>query len=229
MMTEGEIVGRLAAVRARIVAAAKRGRLSPQDVRILAVSKAHGAEVVRAALRAGLTDFGENYVGEAVAKMDAPRSSGARWHFIGRLQSNKARLVAERFDWMHTVIRERDVLRLNARRPADSPPLNVCIQVRMQDGDDRPALPADEAPGLAALIGAQKRLRLRGLMGMPMPGAPDDAYRRLRALFDELNGSGLGLDTLSMGMTADLETAVECGATLVRVGTALFGPRPRPR
>jgi len=227
MMTEGEIVGRLAAVRERIAAAAKRGGRSPQGVCLLAVSKAHGVEVVRAALRAGLTDFGENYVGEAVAKMDALGSSNASWHFIGRLQSNKARLVAERFDWVHTVIRERDVLRLNVRRPADSPPLNVCIQVRMQGDDARPALPADEVPGLAALIGAQERLRLRGLMGMPMPDAPCDAYLCLRALFDELNGSGLGLDTLSMGMTADLETAVECGATLVRVGTALFGPRPR--
>ena len=105
--------------------------------------------------------------------------------------------------------------------------MNVCIQVRMQDGDARPALPADEVPGLAALIGAQERLRLRGLMGMPMPRAPEHAYRRLRALFDEMNGFGLDLDTLSMGMTADLETAVECGATLVRLGTALFGPRPR--
>ncbi len=226
-MKEAQLASRLQVVRARIDAAAKREGLSSLNVRILAVSKAHGVEAVRAARRAGLADFGENYVDEALAKMDALGPAGARWHFIGRLQSNKARLVAERFDWVHTVIRERDVLRLNARRPADSPPLNVCIQVRMQDGDERPALPADEVPGLAALIGAQDRLRLRGLMGMPMPGAPDDAYRRLRALFDELNGSGLDLDTLSMGMTADLETAVECGATLVRVGTALFGPRPR--
>lgn len=228
-MDSSDIAARLAVVRDRIGRAASGAGRALREIRILAVSKAHGVEVVRAALRAGLTGFGENYVGEAVAKMDALGSSNASWHFIGRLQSNKTRLVAERFDWVHTAVRERDVLRLNARRPADSPPLNVCIQVRMQGDDARPALPADEVPGLAALIGAQERLRLRGLMGMPMPDAPRDAYLRLRALFDELNGSGLGLDTLSMGMTADLETAVECGATLVRVGTALFGPRPRPR
>ena len=224
-MKEVEIARRLAVVRVRIAAAAEREGLSPLNVRILAVSKAHGSEAVRAGLAAGLTDFGENYVGEGVAKMNE-LGLGARWHFIGRLQSNKTRLVAERFDWVHTVFREREVMRLNSQRPAASLPLNVCIQVRMQDADARPALPAEEVPGLAALISAQPRLRLRGLMGVPIPDAPRDAYLRLRSLFDELNASGLNLDTLSMGMTADLETAVECGATLVRVGTALFGPRP---
>ena len=224
-MKEGEIGERLLAVRTRIGAAAKRVGRSPQCVRVLAVSKAHDAEVVRAGLAAGLTDFGENYAAEAIAKMST-LGLGATWHFIGRLQSNKTRLVAEQFDWVHTVMRERDVMRLNAQRPAESSRLNVCIQVRMQEGDSRPAAPAQEVPALAALIDAQPRLRLRGLMGMPMPGAPRSAYLRLRSLFEELNRSALSLDTLSMGMTADLETAVECGATLVRLGTALFGPRP---
>ena len=203
---------------------ARAGR-SPDEVRILAVTKAHGKDLVRAAAAVGLTDFGENYVHEGIAKMEET-GPDARWHFIGQVQSNKTRATAQYYDWVHTLIRERIALRLNSQRPAELPSLNVCIQVRMQDADARPALPAEEVPGLAALISAQPRLCLRGLMGMPMPDAPRDAYLRLRALFNELNASGLNLDTLSMGMTADLETAVECGATMVRVGTALFGPRP---
>lgn len=223
-MDRKEIAARLAVVRERIGEAAGRAGRAPQEVRILAVTKAHGKDLVRAALEAGLTDLGENYAQEGIAKMEGT-GPGARWHFIGRVQSNKTRAIAQHYDWVHTLTRERIVVGLNARRPAESPPLNVCIQVRMQYADARPALPAEEVPGLAALISAQPRLRLRGLMGMPMPDAPRDAYLRLRSLFDELNASGLNLDTLSMGMTADLETAVECGATLVRLGTALFGPR----
>lgn len=225
-MDRKEIAARLAVVRERIGEAAGRAGRAPQGVRILAVTKAHGKDLVRAALEAGLTDLGENYVQEGIAKMEGT-GPGARWHFIGRVQSNKTRAIAQHYDWVHTLTRERIAVRLNARRPAESTLLNVCIQVRMQDADARPAVPAEEVPGLAALIGAQPRLRLRGLMGMPLPDAPRDAYLRLRYLFDELNASGLNLDTLSMGMTADLETAVECGATLVRVGTALFGPRPQ--
>lgn len=225
-MDTNDIAARLAVVRERIGAAAGRAGREPQEVRILAVTKAHGEDLVRAALEAGLADFGENYAQEGIDKMERT-GPGARWHFIGRVQSNKTRAAAQHYDWVHTLIRERIALRLNAQRPAESPPLNVCIQVRMQVADARSALPAEEVPGLAALISAQPRLRLRGLMGMPMPDAPRDAYLRLRSLFDELNASGLNLDTLSMGMSADLETAVECGATLVRVGTALFGPRPQ--
>ena len=224
-MNSDDIAARLAVVRERIGEAAGRAGRAPQEIRVLAVTKAHGKELVRAAVAAGLAEFGENYVHEGIAKMKEA-GPGARWHFIGRIQSNKTRAVAQHYDWVHTLTRERIALRLNAQRPAESPPLNVCIQVRMQDADARPALPADEVPGLAALIDAQPRLRLRGLMGMPMPDAPRHAYLRLRSIFDELNASGLNLDTLSMGMTADLETAVECGATMVRVGTALFGPRP---
>lgn len=225
-MDRNDIAARLAVVRERIGEAAGRAGRAPQDVRILAVTKAHGTDAVRAAAAAGLTDFGENYVHEGIAKMEET-GPGARWHFIGRVQSNKTRAVAQHYDWVHTLTRERIALRLNAQRPAESPPLNVCIQVRMQAVDARPALPAEEVPGLAALISAQPHLRLRGLMGMPMPDAPRNAYLRLRSLFDELNAYGPDLDTLSIGMSADLETAVECGATLVRVGTALFGPRPQ--
>ena len=222
---KNEIANRLQAVRARIAAAAQRAGRAPEEVRILAVTKAHGKEAVRAGLAAGLSEFGENFVREGIAKMDSVEPV-ANWHFIGQLQSNKTRMVAERYDWVHTVMRERIALRLNEQRPAQAPPLNVCIQVRMQEQDTRPALPPEEVRGLAELIRAQPRLRLRGLMGLPLPGAPRDAYIRLRALLDQLNQAGMNLDTLSMGMTADLETAVACGSTLVRVGTGLFGPRP---
>ena len=227
-MHSGEIDARLAAVRERIARAAGRAGRPPQEIRILAVTKAHGKDLVCAAREAGLVDYGENFAREGIAKMDAA-GPGATWHFIGQLQSNKTRPVAERYDWVHAIVRERIALRLNAQRPVEAPPLNVCIQVRMQEQDTRPALAPEKVTGLAALIRRQPRLRLRGLMGLPLPGAPRDAYLRLRSLFDELNASGLNLDTLSMGMTADLETAVECGATLVRVGTALFGPRPTPK
>ena len=225
-MDRDDIAGRLAVVRERIGEAAGRAGRAPQEIRILAVTKAHGKDLVRAALEVGLTDLGENYVQEGIAKM-GETSPGVRWHFIGRVQSNKTRAVARYYDWVHTLTRERIALRLNAQRPAESPPLNVCIQVRMQEADTRPALPSKEVPGLAALISEQPRLRLRGLMGIPLPDAPREAYSNLRSLYHRLNASGLNLDTLSMGMTADLETAVECGATLVRVGTALFGPRPQ--
>ena len=224
-METTEIANRLQALRGRIAEAAQRTGRAPEEVRILAVTKAHGEEAVHAGLAAGLSDFGENFVREGIAKMDSVEQV-AKWHFIGQLQSNKTRPVAERYDWVHTVVRERIALRLNAQRPAEALPLNVCIQVRMLEQDTRPALPPEEVRGLAELIRAQPRLRLRGLMGLPLPGAPRDAYESLCALFDELRQSGMNLDTLSMGMTADLETAVECGATLVRVGTGLFGPRP---
>ena len=224
-MSKADIATRLNAVRARIASAADRAGRNPEEIRILAVTKAHGKEAVLAGLRAGLNGFGENFTREALAKMGEV-GPGPTWHFIGRLQSNKTRLVAEHFDWMHTAIRERIVLRLATQRPDDAPPLNVCIQVRMQAKDTRPALPPERVAELSELISAQPRLKLRGLMGIPMPGAPREAYSNLRSLFDRLNQAGLNLDTLSMGMTADLETAVECGATLVRVGTALFGPRP---
>ncbi len=223
-MDKNEIANRLQALRGRIAEAAQRAGRAPEEVRILAVTKAHGKEAVRAGLAAGLSDFGENFVREGIAKMDSVEQV-VKWHFIGQLQSNKTRLVAERYDWVHTVMRERIALRLNEQRPAQALPLNVCIQVRMLEQDTRPALPPEEVRGLAELIRAQPRLRLRGLMGLPLPGAPRDAYESVRALFDELRRSGINLDTLSMGMTADLETAVACGSTLVRVGTGLFGPR----
>ena len=226
-MNNTEVAARLQALRARIASASARAGRNPEEVTILAVTKAHPTDAVLAGLSAGLTDFGENFAQEGIAKMrDAGPGARATWHFIGQLQSNKTRLIAQHYDWVHTVIRERIVRRLATQRPADAPPLQVCIQVRMQDEDQRPALPPAQVAELAALIREQPRLKLRGLMGLPLPDAPREAYSRLRALYDELNKAGMNLDTLSMGMTADLETAVECGATLVRIGTALFGPRP---
>ena len=220
-----EVAARLQALRARVASAAARAGRDPEEVRILAVTKAHDATAVQAGLAAGLGDFGENFAQEGIVKM-REIDPGAAWHFIGQLQSNKTRLIAEHYDWVHTVIRRRIVRRLAAQRSASAPPLQVCIQVRMQAQDTRPGLPPAEVAELAALVREQPRLRLRGLMGLPLPDAPREAYLRLRALYDELNDAGMNLDTVSMGMTADLETAVECGATLVRIGTALFGPRP---
>lgn len=220
-----EVAARLQALRARVASAAARAGRDPEEVRILAVTKAHGADAVQAGLAAGLRDFGENFAQEGIAKMDEV-GPGAAWHFIGQLQSNKTRQVAEQFDWVHTVIRERIMRRLAAQRPEAVPPLQVCIQVRMQAEDTRPALPPKQVSELAELIQAQPRLKLRGLMGMPLPDAPREAYLRLRSLYDELNEAGMNLDTLSMGMTTDLEIAIESGANLVRIGTALFGPRP---
>lgn len=220
-----EVAARLQALRARIASAAARAGRNPDGIRILAVTKAHRADAVLAGLAAGLADFGENFAQEGIVKM-READPGVAWHFIGQIQSNKTRLIAEHYDWVHTVIRKRIVRRLAAQRPGDAQPLHVCIQVRMQDEDRRPALPPSQVAELAALVREQPRLRLRGLMGLPLPDAPRDAYLRLRALYDELNEAGMNLDTLSMGMTADLETAVECGATLLRIGTALFGPRP---
>ena len=224
-MSNTGVAARLQALRARIESAAGRAGRNPDEVGILAVSKAHGSDSVLAGLAAGLSDFGENFAREGIGKMREV-GPGATWHFIGQVQSNKTRLIAEHYDWVHTVIRRRIVRRLAAQRPGDTPPLQVCIQVRMQDEDGRPALPPAEVAELTALVREQPRLRLRGLMGLPLPDAPREAYLHLRALYDELNEAGMNLDTLSMGMTADLETAVECGATLVRIGTALFGPRP---
>ncbi len=221
-MDPNEIAARLAAIRERIALAA--GKTS-EEIRLVAVTKAHGKDMVRAATAAGLSDFGENYIREGIAKMEAA-GPGANWHFIGRVQSNKTRAAATHYDWVHTLIHERTALRLNAQRPPGLPPLSVCLQVRMQEEDTRPALSPGAVPELASLVAAQPRLRLRGLMGLPLPGAPAKAYLRLRALFDELNAAGMNLDTLSMGMTGDLEIATECGATLVRVGAGLFGPRP---
>ena len=219
----------LEAVRARIAAAARRAGRDPAGIRLLAVSKQQPLEAVRSLAALGQAEFGENYVQEAVAKIDALRGLPLTWHFIGQLQANKTRDVAERCQWVHTVDRLRIAERLDAQRPHHAPPLEVLLQVKLADEAAKGGVSPGELPALAAAVERLPRLRLRGLMCLPPESAGEDAqrrpFRRLRELLDELNAAGRNLDTLSMGMSGDLEAAVLEGATIVRVGTALFGPR----
>lgn len=221
----------LQSVRARIVRAAERAGRDPGSIRLLAVSKQQPAALVRAAAAAGQTEFGENYVQEGIDKVAALADvPGLVWHFIGQLQGNKTRAVAEHFDWVHTVDRERTASRLNAQRPHDAAPLQVLLQVRLADEPGKGGVAPVAAPALAAAITALPQLRLRGLMCIPPPAADQEAQRRpfrqLRELMESLVAAGHSLDTLSMGMSDDLEAAVLEGATIVRVGTAIFGRRP---
>ena len=202
-----------------------------QSVTLLAVSKTFGPDAVRAAHAAGQRAFGENYVQEALAKIDALADlrPQIQWHLIGPLQSNKTREVAEAFDWVHTVDRLKIAERLSAQRPAHRAPLSVCVQVNVSGESSKSGVAPAEVAALARAVAALPNLRLRGLMSIPEPAeglaAQREPHRRLRELFDTLRAEGLALDTLSMGMSADLEAAVLEGATLVRVGTAIFGAR----
>ena len=224
----------LGAVRERLRAACVAAGRSPESVALLAVSKTWEADAVCEAAAAGQTAFGENYIQEALAKIEALQGLGLQWHCIGPVQSNKSRLVAEHFDWAHTVDRLKLAERLSAQRPAHLPPLNVCIQANIDGGATKSGVaPADVAALAQAVVGLPG-LRLRGLMTIP-DIAPDFAaqcavHTGARALFDAVKsglsaGHAADFDTLSMGMSADLEAAIRCGSTLVRVGTAIFGGR----
>jgi pyridoxal phosphate enzyme (YggS family) len=222
----------LSAVRERIHAACRATARPPESVALLAVSKTFGADAVQAAFEAGQTDFGENYIQEAVEKITILRHLPLLWHCIGPVQSNKTRLVAEHFDWVHTVDRLKIAQRLSEQRPAGLPPLQVCIQVNVDGGPTKSGVAPAEALALAQAVAGLPRLHLRGIMCIPEP-APDfgtacEIFQRARALLEALNRQGLGLDTLSMGMSADLEAAIASGSTLVRVGSAIFGSRHSP-
>ena len=225
------IAARLDAVRARIAAAARHAGRDPADVKLLAVSKTWPAEAVREAAAAGQRAFGENYVQEGVDKVEALRALGLEWHFIGPLQSNKTRPVANAFDWVHGIDRLKIAERLSAQRDVHLPPLDVCIQVNVSGEDSKSGVAPVEAGALAHAVAALPRLRLRGLMCIPEPSADEAVLRArfavLRGLHDELRAAGLALDTLSMGMSHDLEPAIAEGASIVRVGTAIFGERAR--
>ncbi len=217
-------------VTARIEGAARASGRLGDSVRLLAVSKTFTPAAVRAVRALGQRAFGENYVQEAVAKMDALADApDVEWHLIGPLQSNKTRAAAERFAWVQTIDRRKIAERLSAARPANLPPLNVCIQVNISGEASKGGVAPDEAVGLARAVAALPRLRLRGLMGIaeatPVAATRRAQYRILRVLLDQCRAAGLPVDTLSMGMSADLEDAITEGATLVRVGTALFGER----
>ena len=196
---------------------------------LVAVSKTHPPEAIRAAAAAGQRDFGENYVQEAQAKMQALADLPLAWHFIGPIQSNKTRAIAETFQWVHSVDREKVAARLSDARPANLPPLNVCIEVNVSGEATKSGVAPEALAALAKRVAALPRLALRGLMAIPEP-TPDaelqrKRFREVRVLKDKLAGEGIALDTLSMGMSADLEAAVAEGATMVRVGTAIFGER----
>jgi hypothetical protein len=212
---------------ARAVAAAGR---SAHSVTLLAVGKAQPLALLRAAADAGLTDFGESYLNEALEKVAALQDRALTWHYIGRLQANKTRPVAEAFAWVHAVDRLRIAERLSAQRPYHAPPLNVCLQVNLAGEASKGGVPPAQLAPLAVAVAALPRLTLRGLMCLP-PQETDPARQRhwfaqLRALKEELNSRGARLDTLSMGMSDDFEAAIAEGATIVRLGTVLFGPRP---
>ncbi len=220
--------------RERIAAACAAAGRSTDGVTLLAVSKTFGAEAVREAHAAGQRAFGENYVQEALDKIAALADlrAGLEWHLIGPLQSNKTRVVAESFDWVHSVDRLKVAERLSAQRPENLPPLQVCLQVNVSAESSKSGVPPAEVAALAAQVARLPRLRLRGLMSIPEPVADFEAqrapHRALQALLQELRQQGLALDTLSMGMSADLEAAVAEGATIVRIGTAIFGGRTYP-
>ncbi|HET7923094.1 MAG TPA: YggS family pyridoxal phosphate-dependent enzyme [Gammaproteobacteria bacterium] len=224
-----DVPGKLERVRARILAAAHAAGRDPHSVTLLAVSKGQPVAGIESAWQAGQRCFGENYLQEALGKMDALGHCAIAWHFIGALQANKTRAVAARFDWVHTVDRERIAQRLSEQRPDGLPALNVCIEVRLSDEPGKHGVAPAELPALADAIARLPRLSLRGLMAIPAPAPDTEAQRRpfrqLRELRDTLNARGHALDTLSMGMSADLEAAIAEGATLVRVGSAIFGAR----
>ena len=253
------ISSNLQSVHARIASACKAAGRDVKDVTLLAVSKTFGAEAVLEAFAAGQTAFGENYIQEAVQKIALLRHLPIHWHCVGPIQSNKTRLVAENFDWVHTVDRLKIAQRLSEQRPPHLPPLQVCIQVNIDAGPSKAGVPPDEALALAQAVAGLPRLVLRGLMCIPDPAhdfvADCAVLTRARALFDHIllanralepAGAVFGpvsarrpapepapplfasFDTLSMGMTGDLEAAIHAGSTMVRVGTAIFGGRTKP-
>ena len=227
-----DIATNLQVVRQRIADAARAAGRPPEAVRLLAVSKTWPAGRVAEAAAAGQRAFGENYVQEGVDKIAALGRDELEWHFIGPLQSNKTRPVAEHFAWVHSLDRFKVAQRLAAQRPAGRPPLQVCVQVNVSGEASKSGCAAAEAPALCRQVAALPGLRLRGLMAIPAPvdgfAEQRQAFARLRRLYDDLRRDGLDIDTLSMGMSHDLEAAVAEGATLVRIGTAIFGERNYP-
>ena len=227
---DAAIVNNLQALRAEIAAAAAAAHRSDDCITLVAVSKGHGAERVRAAAARGVTDFGESYLQEALPKIAALRDLKLTWHFIGRIQANKSAAVAASFDWVHGVDRLKVAERLSAQRPHYAPPLQACIQVNIAGEASKAGVEPAAAAQLAQAVQVLPRLKLRGLMCILPPGgsAQDNraTFHALQQLLQQLNAKGLGLDTLSMGMSADFREAIGQGATLIRVGTAIFGPRP---
>jgi pyridoxal phosphate enzyme (YggS family) len=218
----------LASVVRRIENAARTAGRDPRTVRLVAVSKQRTADLIRGVAQTGQHDFGESYLQEALPKLESLADLKLTWHFIGRLQGNKTRAIAENFDWVHTVDRARTAERLNEQRPEALPPLNVCIQVQVTPESQKGGIPPKEVEALARRITGLPRLKLRGLMCIPPASEPEAVRQDFVALADlaqQLRNVGIASDTLSMGMSGDFEAAIAAGSTLVRVGTAIFGER----
>jgi PLP dependent protein len=230
------IVDNICAVRAQITQAAQLAGRAPQSIQLLAVSKTRQADELRQAFAAGQQAFGENYLQESLDKIAALTDLAIEWHFIGPIQSNKTRPIAEHFHWVHSVDRAKVARRLSEQRPADMAPLNICLQVNISAEASKSGCRPSDVPALAREVAQLPRLKLRGLMAIP--AATEDsqqqqrAFGDLRRLLQQLQTELPQLDTLSMGMSADLEAAISEGASIVRIGTAIFGPRhsaPNPQ
>jgi pyridoxal phosphate enzyme (YggS family) len=226
-----QITDHLEQIRARVTQALTSAGRSGDDLTIVAVSKQQPAELIRAMFANGITDFGESYADEALDKMADLEDLPITWHFIGRIQANKTRRIAEHFDWVHSVDRLRIARRLDAQRPWHAQPLNVLVQVNLADESQKGGVERSGVIDLAHAIAELPRLQLRGVMGIPPAGLePDDLlefYMSLKSIRDELSERGHPCDTLSMGMSRDFEIAIAAGSNCIRTGTALFGPRPR--
>jgi len=230
---DAALAERLQALRAAIAAAAAASGRTEESITLVAVSKGHDERAIRAAAALGVRDFGESYLQEGLSKCAALADLPLTWHFIGRIQANKTRAIAEHFDWVHGIDRLKIAERLSAQRSATRPALQVCIHVNIASEPSKAGIPAAQLPQLAAQLGRLPRLQLRGLMCILPEGRGTASNRRdfaaLRALLERLRAQGAALDSLSMGMSGDFREAIEEGATLVRIGTALFGPRaPAP-
>lgn len=221
---------RLQTVQQRIATACRESGRDPAGLTLLAVSKTRHSDELREMADLGLRCFGENYLQEALEKIEALRDLALEWHFIGPIQSNKTRPLAEHFDWVHSVDRLKIARRLSEQRPSSLPPLNICLQVNISDEPSKSGVSPAQLPALAREVADLPNLHLRGLMAIPAPqsdpAAQREPFRQMREALQQLNREGLQLDTLSMGMSGDLEAAIAEGATILRIGSALFGPRP---
>ena len=223
------ILSNLQAIHRAITQAAQAAQRDPASVMLLAVSKTFPAPAVREAYAAGQRAFGENYVQEALDKIEALRDLNLEWHFIGPIQSNKTRVIAENFAWVHGVDRLKIAQRLSEQRPLNLPPLNICLQVNVSGEESKSGVAPQDVAGLAREVSTLPRLKLRGLMAIPAPtddlAAQRVPFAQLRELAQEITARGIALDTLSMGMSHDFAAAIREGATIIRVGTAIFGTR----